>query len=80
MGTILQYIEQHNENNFHCYSTKKISLDVNSSDTITPENSDTDTTPLDSTGCFAEDNTLRVHTVKIPKSLIINTPPILNIF
>lgn len=80
MGTILKYIEKHNESSFHCYSTKKISLDDSSSDTITPENSDTDTTPIDTKGTFAEDDARRLHTVKIPNQLIINTPPILSTF
>ncbi len=64
MGTILQYIENNNASIFLCYNTKKTSLDDNSSDTITPDNSDTDTTPLDTKDAFAEDNLQREHTVK----------------
>lgn len=80
MGTILQYIDSHNEGGFKCYSTKKSSLDDHNVDTITAENSDTDTTPMDKKGVFAEDDNRIVNTIRIPNSLIINTPPILSIF
>lgn len=80
MGTILQYIDSHNEGNFKCYSTKKTSLDDNNTDTISAENSDTDTTPMDTKGKFAEDDGRLVNTVKIHNSLIINTPPYFKYF
>ena len=80
MGTILNYIEEHNEGKFHCYSTKKTSLDDRDTDTISSENSDTDTIPLDTKGKFAEDDGRLINTVKIPNSLIISTPPILSTF
>ena len=75
MGTILEYINSHNESGFKCYSTKKTSLDDNNTDTISSENSDTDTVPIDTKGKFAEDDGRLINTVKIPNSLIINTPP-----
>ena len=80
MGTILEYINSHNESGFKCYSTKKTSLDDNNTDTISSENSDTDTVPIDTKGKFAEDDGRLINTVKITNSLIINTPPILGTF
>ena len=74
MGTILEYINSNNEGNFKCYSTKKTSLDDNNIDTISSENSDTDTVPIDTKGKFAEDDRRLVNIVRIPNSLIINTP------
>ena len=75
MGTILEYIDSHNEGGFKCYSTKKTSLDDNNTDTISSENSDTDTIPIDTRGQFAEDDGRLVNTVKIDNSLIVSTPP-----
>ena len=43
MARILEYIEEHNEGDMHCYRTKKLSLDDYNHDTISSENSDTDT-------------------------------------
>ena len=80
MAKILEYIEEHNEGNMHCYRTKKLSLDDYNHDTISSENSDTDTVPLDTTGKFAEDDTRRVNTVKISKRLIQTTPPYFKYF
>ena len=76
MGSILQYIDSHNESGFRCYSTKKVSLDDNNVDTISSENSDTDTVPIDTTGKFAEDNIKISAVVRIPNYLISNTPPL----
>ena len=76
MGTILEYIDSHNEGGFKCYSTKKTSLDDNNTDTISSENSDTDTIPIDIRGQFAEDDGRLFSAVKIRNSLIISTPPI----
>lgn len=75
MGTILEYINSNNEGNFKCYRPKKTSLDDNNTDTISSENSDTDTVPIDTKGKFAEDDGRLINTVKIPNRLIINTPP-----
>ena len=75
MGTILEYIDSHNEGGFKCYSTRKTSLDDNNTGTISSENSDTDTTPIDTRGQFAEDDGRLVNTVKIDNSLIVSTPP-----
>lgn len=80
MGTILEYINSHNESGFKCYSTKKTSLDDNNNDTISSENSDTDTVPIDTKGKFAEDDGRLINTVKIHNSLIINTPPYFRYF
>ena len=80
MGTILEYINSHNESGFKCYSTKKMSLDDNSHDTISSENSDTDTIPVDTKGKFAEDDNRLINTVKIQPSLINNTPPYFKYF
>lgn len=80
MGTILSYIDSHNEGKFKCYSTKKTSLDDNTTDTIYAENSDQDTAPLDTKGTYAEDDTRKVLTVKISNLLIINTPPYFKYF
>lgn len=80
MGTILSYINTHNEGDFKCYSTKKTSLDDNNIDTISAENSDQDTAPLDTKGTYAEDDTRKINTVKISNSLIISTPPYFKYF
>lgn len=64
MGTILEYINSNNEGNFKCYSTKKTSLDDNNNDTISSENSDTDTVPVDTKGKFAEDDGRLINSVK----------------
>ena len=80
MGSILEYIDSHNEGNFKCYRTKKTSLDDNNTDTVSSENSDTDTTPIDTKGKFAEDDGRLINTIKISNSLIVSTPPILSIF
>lgn len=80
MARILEYIEKHNEGNIHCYRTKKLSLDDSNYDTISSENSDTDTIPLDTTGKFAEDDTRRVNTVKISKRLIQTISPYFKYF
>lgn len=61
----LEYINSHNESGFKCYSTKKTSLDDNNIDTISAENSDTDTIPIDTKGKFAEDDGRLINTVKI---------------
>ena len=80
MGQILKYIEENNEGNFHCYRTKKFSLDDNNVDTISSENSDHDTIPNDTTGKIAETNAKRVDSILISKTLIENTPPYFKYF
>lgn len=80
MGRILEYIEQNNESGFHCYSTKKVTLDDSTYETITSENSDQDTIPIDKSGKIAESDTRRLNTVKISDSLILNTPPYFKFF
>jgi hypothetical protein len=80
MGHILRYIENNNENNFHCYSTKKLSLDDSVQETVTSENSDQDTIPLDKTGIFAEDDARRFDKFKISEKLIQSTPPYFKYF
>lgn len=80
MGTILSYINANNEGDFKCYSTKKTSLDDNNTDIVSAENSDRDTTPIDTKGTFAEDDARKVDVVKISNDLIINTPPYFKYF
>lgn len=80
MSKILEYIEQNNESGFHCYSTKKVSLDDSNHETVTSENSDTDTAPIDTSGRIAESDARRFNTVEIHNSLIINTPPYFKYF
>ena len=80
MGAILEYINSHNESGFKCYSTKKTSLDDNNTDTISSENSDTDTVQIDTKGKFAEDDVRLINTVRIPNYLIISTPPYFKYF
>lgn len=80
MGRILEYIEQNNESGFHCYSTKKVTLDDSTYETITSENSDQDTIPIDTSGKIAESDTRRLNTIKISDSLILNTPPYFKYF
>lgn len=55
-------------------------MDDNNNDPISSENSDTDTVPVDTTGKFAEDDARRVNTIRIPNSLIANTPPYFKYF
>ena len=80
MSRILEYIEQNNESGFHCYSTKKITLDDSIQETLTSENSDQDTIPIDTSGKIAESDTRRLNTIKISDSLILNTPPYFKYF
>lgn len=58
MGTILEYINSHNQSGFKCYSTKKTSLDDNNINTISSNNSDTDNILMKTKGIFAEVNDL----------------------
>lgn len=80
MGRILEYINSHNESGFKCYSTQKMSLDDITTDTISSENSDTDTVPMDTKGTFAEDDCRQVNTIKISQNLINTTPPYFKYF
>lgn len=80
MSRILEYIEQNNESGFHCYSTKKVTLDDGTQETVTSENSDQDTIPIDTSGKIAESDTRRLNTIKISDSLILNTPPYFKYF
>lgn len=64
MYGILKYIEEHNENNYFCYGTRKFSLDENIKDTV-GENSDQDIVPDKNKGIIAEDDNSRVDTVPI---------------
>lgn len=80
MGLILDYIDNNNESGFHCYKTRKVSLDEVDVDSVTSENSDTDTIPVDTSGKIAEDNQKRINVVDISKTLIDNTPPYFKYF
>ena len=80
MGYILEYIDNNNESGFHCYKTRKVSLDEIDVDAVSSENSDTDTIPVDTSGKIAEDNQKRINTIDIPKTLIENTPPYFKYF
>lgn len=80
MGHILEYIDNNNESGFHCYKTRKISLDEIDIDAVSSENSDTDTIPVDTSGKIAEDNQKRVNTIEISRTLIENTPPYFKFF
>ena len=75
MGAILDYIENNNQVNVHCYKTRKLTLDDADYESITSENSDTDTIPMDTSGRIAEDDTRRVHTVRISRHLIETMQP-----
>ena len=75
MGVILDYIEQNNQVNVHCYKTRKLTLDDANYESITSENSDTDTIPMDTSGKIAEDDARRIHTVRISRHLIETTQP-----
>ena len=71
MGQILSYIDKHNEGNFHCYNTRKFSLDDNANDLFTPEGYDRDEVSYDIKGRkYAETDTSNVLSVEIPSRLI----------
>lgn len=72
MGVILDYIENDNENNFHCYKSSKIPLDDVYTGSIVNENSDDKEIPNDSSGIFAEDCLRRINEVTIPKIYLDN--------
>ena len=42
MGQILKYIDTNNPGNYHCYNTRKISLDENYNELFTRETYDRD--------------------------------------
>lgn len=71
MGQILNYIDSNNEGGFHCYHTRKFSLDDNIADEVTQESYDRDEVSYDTKGNkYAESDTSNVTSVKIPKNLI----------
>lgn len=71
MGQILKYINDHNEGNFHCYNTRKFSLDDNANDLFAQEGYDRDEISYDMKGQkYAETDTSNVSSVQIPHRLI----------
>lgn len=71
MGHILKFIDEHNEGNFHCYNTRKFSLDDNITDEITQESYDRDAVSHDTKGNkYAESDTSNISAVDIPQYLI----------
>lgn len=71
MNGILKYIQDNNEENITCYSSRKFSLDENIKDTV-GENSDADITPQSERGVVAEDDPPQGETVTIPDKYINN--------
>ncbi len=71
MGQILDYIDKNNEGNFHCYNTRKFSLDDNANDLFSQEGFDRDEISYDTKGQkYAESDTSNVAYVEIPARLI----------
>jgi hypothetical protein len=71
MGTILSYIDKNNPGEYHCYSTRKISLDDNINDQLTHEGYDRDAVSSDTKGQkYAESDTTNVKSVLVPLELI----------
>lgn len=50
MGQILKYIDTNNPGNYHCYNTRKISLDENYNELFTRETYDRDDVSIDVKG------------------------------
>lgn len=50
MGQILNFIDKNNPGNYHCYNTRKISLDENYNELFTRETYDRDDVSIDVKG------------------------------
>lgn len=74
MGKILDYIESSGNGKYHCYKTKKMSLDSNDNDIIA-YNYDDKSTSKATKSVFAETNSTRQPTVDLSNLLKTNTPP-----
>lgn len=77
MGKILDYIQKQGAGNYHCYSTKKYSLDDNTYDNLSY---DEKIVSVDKKGTFAETDKCRVHTIEISSSMRHSTTPIFSFF
>lgn len=77
MGKILEYIEQKGDGAYHCYRTKKISIDTANAEVLDYDDKPATTTK---TSKIAESDTSLVHTVAISRKLIENSRPIFSFF
>lgn len=75
MGSILEFIENSSGGDFHCYGTKKSSLDESNSDVVAHESFDLNDIPNDTSNTFAESNKRRTDKIRIADTLILSTPP-----
>ncbi len=78
MGRIIDFIQKEGQGKYHCYKTRKTSLDTESSDTLSYD----DKPSIQISGSqIAESNKSRVHAVAIPQKLIkACTSPIFSFF
>lgn len=71
MGQILTYIDTNNPGNYHCYNTRKISLDENYNELFTRETYDRDDVSIDVKGKkYAETDGKIIDSVPIDLDLI----------
>lgn len=77
MGKILDYIQKQGAGNYHCYSTKKYSLDDNTHDNLSY---DEKSVSVDKKGSFAETDKFRAHTIEIDSSIRHSSTPIFSFF
>lgn len=77
MGKILDYIQKQGAGNYHCYSTKKFSLDDNTHDNLSY---DEKSVSVDKKGVFAETDKSRVHTIEISPTMRRFSTPIFSFF
>lgn len=74
MGQILNFIDKNNPGNYHCYNTRKISLDENYNELFTRETYDRDDVSIDVKGKkYAETDGKIIDSVPIDLDLI-NSP------
>lgn len=72
-GKILDYIDTHNEGNYHCYHTRKLSLDDDINDQFKQEGYDRENVSCDTTGeKYAETDNSNVQSIQIAERLIRN--------
>ena len=71
MGQILDFIDKNNSGDFHCYRTRKLSLDDTMGEQFTHESYDRDSMSKDTSGKkYAETDTTNISSVEIPQKLI----------
>ncbi|MBE6331972.1 MAG: hypothetical protein E7070_06680 [Bacteroidales bacterium] len=77
MGRILDYLESSSDGKYHCFKTKKFSLDTSISEVLNYDDKPASATQKST---FAESDKLLVPTVKIQNNLIEKSRPIFSCF